>query len=83
MTKTTLYNKLSKNMNVAPKSFCAWKAEINDMIFVGGKGKNWIVECDTKNQVNNIKKVIKGNDYWIKEKGNGRFVIKSLYRHWK
>lgn len=83
MTKTKLYNELSQNMNVAPKSFCSWKAEINDMIFVGGRGKNWIVECDNKKQVNNIKKVITGNDYWIKEKGNGRFVITSLYRHWK
>ncbi len=83
MTKTKLYNELSQNMNVAPKSFCSWKAEINDMIFVGGRGKNWIVECDNKKQVNKIKKVIAGNDYSIKEKGNGRFVITSLYRHWK
>tara|TARA_R100000805_G_C3584341_1_gene87424 strand:- start:309 stop:560 length:252 start_codon:yes stop_codon:yes gene_type:complete len=83
MTKTKLHNLLSKILPTSEKNSCELQAEINSLVHVSGRGKNWRVECENEKQLKAIKKTLKSFPYSIQWKGNGRIKVTSEYRHWK
>ncbi|QDP45847.1 MAG: hypothetical protein Unbinned5179contig1004_39 [Prokaryotic dsDNA virus sp.] len=84
MTKTKLRKAIeAQSLNIAPKEMTGFVAEIKEMIFVGGRGKNWLCVCDTEKELLQIKSILKGNSYKVKYKGNGRIMITSEYKSWK
>ena len=76
MTKMKLRKSITnKNMNIAPKGMDGFVAEIKGLIFVGGRGKNWICVCETEKELSEIKTILKGSSYRVMWKGSGRIQI--------
>ena len=79
MTKTRLRKAItSKKMNIAPKGMDGFVAEIKGMVFVGGRGKNWICVCETEKELSTVKAILKGYSYKVMWKGCGRIQVTAI-----
>ena len=75
MTKTKVRNIIEKVVSVNPKGKCEWSAEINDLVYITGRGQRWRMTAPTMKDYRKIKKALSiPLNHWIT--GCGRIEIR-------
>lgn len=66
MTKTKVRNTIQNVVNLADKNSCEWSAEINDQVYITGRGSKWRMTAPTMKDFRKIKKALGiGLNHWV------------------